>query len=65
MLPLALTSGAGAGGQNAIGRAVVGGMLAATILGIFFIPMFFVLIRNLFARRSAAPESPPESQSVS
>lgn len=49
VMPLALSTGAGAGGQNAIGRAVVGGMLSATVLGIFFIPMFFVVVRSLFA----------------
>jgi multidrug efflux pump subunit AcrB len=48
VMPLAISTGAGAGGQNAIGRAVVGGMLAATILGIFFVPMFFVVISRLF-----------------
>ena len=48
VLPLAVASGAGAGGQNAIGRAVVGGMLSATILGIFLVPMFFVVVRRLF-----------------
>jgi HAE1 family hydrophobic/amphiphilic exporter-1/multidrug efflux pump len=51
VLPLAVASGAGAGGQNAIGRAVVGGMLSATILAIFLVPMFFVVVYNLFARR--------------
>ena len=58
VLPLALTTGAGAGAQNAIGRAVVGGMLSATVLGIFFIPMFFVLVRSLFRRSDAVSESP-------
>ena len=48
VLPLALSTGAGAGGQNAIGRAVVGGMLSATILAIFFVPMFFVVVSRLF-----------------
>ncbi|EJL35035.1 efflux RND transporter permease subunit [Novosphingobium sp. AP12] len=48
VLPLAVSSGAGAGGQNAIGRAVVGGMLSATIFAIFFVPMFFVVICRLF-----------------
>ena len=47
-MPLALTTGAGAGGQNAIGRAVVGGMLSATVLAIFFVPMFFVVVLRLF-----------------
>jgi len=48
VLPLAISTGAGAGGQNAIGRAVVGGMLSATVLAIFFVPMFFVLVLRLF-----------------
>ncbi|WP_159982286.1 MULTISPECIES: efflux RND transporter permease subunit [unclassified Novosphingobium] len=48
VLPLALSTGAGAGGQNAIGRAVVGGMLSATVFAIFFVPMFFVVICRLF-----------------
>jgi HAE1 family hydrophobic/amphiphilic exporter-1/multidrug efflux pump len=48
VLPLAISTGAGAGGQNAIGRAVVGGMLSATILAIFFVPMFFVVVLRLF-----------------
>jgi multidrug efflux pump len=48
VMPLAVSSGAGAGGQNAIGRAVVGGMLSATVLAIFFVPMFFVVISRLF-----------------
>nr|WP_314466399.1 efflux RND transporter permease subunit [uncultured Novosphingobium sp.] len=48
VLPLAVSTGAGAGGQNAIGRAVVGGMLSATILAIFLVPMFFVVVSRLF-----------------
>ena len=48
VLPLALSTGAGAGGQNAIGWAVVGGMLSATVLAIFFVPMFFVVVARLF-----------------
>nr|AGU11485.1 AcrB/AcrD/AcrF family [uncultured organism] len=48
VFPLAIANGAGAGGQNAIGRAVVGGMLSATILAIFFVPMFFVVVLRLF-----------------
>ncbi|KFG89570.1 Multidrug transporter [Sphingobium herbicidovorans NBRC 16415] len=48
VLPLAVSTGAGAGGQNAIGRAVVGGMLSATIFAIFFVPMFFVIVARLF-----------------
>ncbi len=58
VLPLALSTGAGAGGQNAIGRAVVGGMFSATVLAIFFVPMFFIVVMRLFDRRNGdAPTS--------
>ena len=46
MLPLALSTGAGANSRIAIGTAVVGGMLTATLLAIFYIPLFFVLVRR-------------------
>ena len=59
VLPLAISTGAGAGGQNAIGRSVVGGMLSATILAIFLVPMFFVVVRNLFDRRRNKGDTPP------
>jgi multidrug efflux pump subunit AcrB len=42
VMPLAISSGAGSGGQNAIGTGVIGGMLSATVLAIFFVPVFFV-----------------------
>lgn len=51
VFPLAIATGAGAGGQNAIGRAVVGGMLSATVLAIFFVPMFFVVVLRLFGHK--------------
>ncbi len=51
VLPLAISSGAGAGGRNAIGTGVLGGTLAATLLGIFFIPLFFVAVLKLFRVR--------------
>lgn len=51
VLPLAISNGAGAGGQNAIGTAVMGGTFAATALGIFYIPSFFVVVTRLFSRR--------------
>ena len=47
VLPLAIATGAGSGAQRAIGTGVVGGMLAGTFLGIFFIPLFFVAVRRL------------------
>jgi multidrug efflux pump len=48
VLPLAVSTGAGSGSQNAIGTAVAGGMLSATVLAIFLVPLFFVLVLGLF-----------------
>jgi len=50
-LPLALTKGAGAAAQNAIGTAVTGGLLSATFIDLIFIPFFFVLVTRLFGRK--------------
>lgn len=50
VLPLALSAGAGSAGRRAIGTGVLGGMFSATLLGIFFVPLFFVLIRRRFSR---------------
>ncbi|MBB86694.1 MAG: hydrophobe/amphiphile efflux-1 family RND transporter [Xanthomonadales bacterium] len=50
VLPLALSTGAGSASQNAIGTAVFGGMASATLLGIFFTPVFFVVVNRLFGR---------------
>lgn len=52
VVPLARSTGAGSGSQNAIGIGVIGGMLSATILGIFFIPLSFVLVRRIFSRKA-------------
>ncbi|MDD6088191.1 MAG: efflux RND transporter permease subunit [Desulfovibrionaceae bacterium] len=49
VLPLAVSTGAGSGGQNAIGTAVMGGTASATLLGIFSIPVFFVVVVSLFS----------------
>lgn len=54
--PLALSNGAGSASQNAIGIAVIGGMIAATCLSILFISMFFILIEGKFAKRANNPE---------
>lgn len=48
VLPLALASGAGAGSQHSVGYGVVGGVISSTLLGIFFIPVFYVWIRSVF-----------------
>jgi multidrug efflux pump len=49
VLPLAVSNGAGSGSQHAIGTAVIGGMVAATFLATFLIPMFFVVVREKFS----------------
>ncbi len=54
VLPLAMSSGAGAGGRQAIGTSVLGGMFSATVLGIFFVPLFFVLVRRWTSRQAHA-----------
>jgi len=48
VLPLALANGAGSGAQNAVGTGVVGGMVASTLFGVLFVPVFFVVILRLF-----------------
>ncbi len=53
-LPLALTKGAGAAAQNAIGTAVTGGLLSATFIDLIFIPFFFVFISRLFGKKKYA-----------
>jgi len=68
VLPLALGTGAGAGGRNAIGTAVLGGMVASTVLGIFMVPVFFLLIRSWFKSHTRHEETgspnPPHSESA-
>ncbi len=56
-LPLALTKGAGAAAQNAIGTAVTGGLLSATFIDLLFIPFFFVMISKLFGRKKYKPHA--------
>jgi hydrophobe/amphiphile efflux-1 (HAE1) family protein len=58
VLPLALSTGAGSGSRRSIGVGVLGGMLSATALGIFFVPVFYVLIRGFAARRKPGQPAP-------
>ncbi len=61
VLPLAIAGGAGSGSQNAIGTGVLGGMLSATVLGIFFIPVFFVLVRSV-SKAKPRPDAAPAAE---
>ncbi len=56
VLPLAISHGAGSGSQNAIGTGVMGGMISATVLAIFYVPLFFVLVCGLFRVRQPDPQ---------
>ena len=73
VLPLVISSGAGSASQRAIGTGVMGGMITATVLAVFFVPVFFVVVRSFFkgskrqqalhaiemkANAAAAPEAP-------
>ncbi|MCP5381630.1 MAG: efflux RND transporter permease subunit [Kordiimonadaceae bacterium] len=60
--PLATATGAGSGSQNAIGIAVMGGMLAATFLAIFFVPMFYIAVEKLFHGERTAEKSPAPAE---
>jgi HAE1 family hydrophobic/amphiphilic exporter-1/multidrug efflux pump len=61
VLPLMVAKGAGAGAQNALGTAVVGGMLSGTLLAVLAVPLFFVVVQRLFRRRAAPPAAVVEA----
>ena len=62
VLPLAIASGAGAGAMNAIGTAVTGGMLSATFIDLFYIPLLFVVASRLFKKKEPQPAIPEEGR---
>ena len=63
VLPLALANGAGSASQNAIGTGVIGGMAAAVLLGIFFVPILFVIVRRIFKARPEQNDPQPSTTS--
>jgi multidrug efflux pump len=65
VLPLALSTGAGANSQRAIGTGVLGGMITATVLAVFFVPVFFVVVRKLFPPKPGTGRHPTVSMSSS
>jgi multidrug efflux pump len=58
VLPLAIATGAGSGSQNAVGTGVLGGTISSTVLGIFFIPLFYVVIKRIFSGKPQAGNAP-------
>jgi HAE1 family hydrophobic/amphiphilic exporter-1 len=64
VLPLATAVGAGAGAQKAIGTGVLGGMITATFLAIFFIPLFYVVVVQLFGRKKSVDAEQPGPEVV-
>jgi multidrug efflux pump len=65
VLPLAIANGAGSGSQNAVGRGVIGGMLSATFLAPFLIPMFFfVITERLFKSKAPVPAASPSEPAL-
>lgn len=62
VLPLALASGAGAGAQMAIGTSVLGGMITATFLAVFFIPLFYVVVVQFFGKKKTLPAEDSNSE---
>jgi multidrug efflux pump len=65
VLPLAIATGAGAGGRIAIGTGVIGGMLTATVLAVFLVPVFFVWVRSMFKGRRRENENLQPARSES
>jgi multidrug efflux pump len=65
VFPLVIATGAGAQSRVAIGTAVFGGMITATALAIFYVPLFFVVVARLFPGNSETPDAPaPEADGV-
>ena len=65
VLPLALSTGAGAGAQNAIGTGVLGGMVTATVLVVIFAPLFYVLIEKIVGRLRGPEAAAAEAEALS
>jgi len=63
VMPLVVSTGAGSASRNAIGTGVAGGMFAATALGIFLIPVFYVVVRRIFKSTTAPNPEPNTAES--
>ena len=61
VVPLTIATGAGSGSQHAIGTGVIGGMISATVLAIFWVPLFFVAVSSLFGSKQPKADATPET----
>ncbi|MBF5005911.1 efflux RND transporter permease subunit [Diaphorobacter caeni] len=64
VLPLVISKGAGSGGRHSLGTGVLGGTLASTLLGIFFVPLFYVIVRSVFKAKPRASQQSSEQNLV-
>ncbi|MEC5318726.1 efflux RND transporter permease subunit [Brenneria populi subsp. brevivirga] len=65
VLPMAIGTGAGSGGRHSLGTGVLGGTLFSTLLGIFFVPLFYVIVRTLFPGKAQEPAGGIEQEARS
>ncbi|MCL1047322.1 efflux RND transporter permease subunit [Shewanella sp. 1_MG-2023] len=65
VVPLAISTGVGSGSKNALGTGVLGGMMSSTFIGIFLIPLFFVVVERIFSKKERKGYKPPEAESES
>ncbi|MDO6619945.1 MULTISPECIES: efflux RND transporter permease subunit [unclassified Shewanella] len=65
VVPLAISTGVGSGSKNALGTGVLGGMMSSTFIGIFLIPLFFVVVEKIFNKKERKGYVPPETKSDS
>ena len=64
VLPLVISKGAGSGGRHSLGTGVLGGTLASTLLGIFFVPLFYVIVRSVFKSKPRPSQQSSEQNLV-
>ena len=64
VVPLAISTGAGSGSQHAIGTGVIGGMVTATVLAIFWVPLFYVAVSTLFRTRRPSSKRPSKGAMI-
>ncbi|MCK9506357.1 MAG: efflux RND transporter permease subunit [Porticoccaceae bacterium] len=64
VVPLAIATGASSGSSHAVGTGVIGGMIAATVLAVYFVPLFYVVVNRVFTRKKAAVEGENEAGGI-